>query len=89
VPELVNAPELAALALLDAALEVATSALVAEHMSLIDDLRPPDDDAPVLLLADRITRRAAALRLLLARYRHAVRDCQPIAADHSTDDELF
>jgi hypothetical protein len=74
VPDLVVAPELATLALLDAALEVAVAALLAEHMTLIDDLRPPGHDGPVVELADVVCRRAGSLRDILARYVRAVRD---------------
>lgn len=74
VPDLVVAPELATLALLDAALEVAVAALLAEHLTLIDDLRPPSQDGPVVELADVVCRRAGSLRDVLARYVRAVRD---------------
>jgi hypothetical protein len=74
VPDLVVAPELATLALLDAALEVAVAALLAEHMTLIDDLRPTGRDGPIVELADLVCRRAGSLRGILARYVRAVRD---------------
>jgi hypothetical protein len=89
VPELVKAPELAAIALLEAALEMTTQALVAEHMTLIEELRRPKDDGPVVLLADQITRRAAALLELLWRYRSAVENCGSPALDDENDDALF
>jgi hypothetical protein len=91
VPDLVDAPELATIALLEAALEMVTPALVAEHMTLIDELRLPRGDGPVVFLADQITRRAAALLALLARYRRAVEDCQSAASASApaTDDDVF
>jgi hypothetical protein len=76
----VVAPELATLALLDAALEVAVAALLAEHMTLLDDFRPPGRDGPVVELADVVCRRAGSLRRLLARYVRAVRDAASDAA---------
>jgi hypothetical protein len=89
VPELVDAPELATIALLEAALEMVTPALVAEHMTLIDELRRPKEHGPVVFLADQITRRAASLLALLARYRTAVQDCQSAPSAPIHDDNLF
>jgi hypothetical protein len=86
VPDLVVAPELATLALLDAALEVAVAALLAEHMTLIDDLRPSGRDGPVVELADVVCRRAGSLRNVLARYTRAVRDAaNDVPVDPDTD----
>ena len=73
VRDLVVAPELATLDLLDAALEIAIAALLAEHMTLIDDFRPLDEDGHVIELARTVCRRAGSLRELLARYVGAVR----------------
>ena len=72
-PDLVAAPELAALALLDAALRVAVYALVAEHPTLIDELRRHGDDGRVVDLADVICRRALSLGDLIERYVSATR----------------
>ncbi len=87
VPELVDAPELATIALLEAALEMVTPALVAEHMTLIDELRRPKQDGPVVFLAGQITKRATTLLALLGRYRRAVLDCQSTASAPPTDDD--
>src|ERR1035437_4542790 len=72
VPELVDAPELAAILLLEHAIDIAVDALLAEHMTLIDDFCRPND-GPVLSLALAICHRAPALRDTLRRYRQAVR----------------
>jgi hypothetical protein len=89
VPDLVNAPELAAIILLEHALDVAASALLAEHLTLIDDFHLPREQGPVVSLAHTICRRAAALRDTLVRYRRAVRDAAASAdADSAPDDDL-
>ena len=89
VPDLVDAPELAAIILLEHALDVAVSALVAEHMTLIDDFHRPQEQGPVVSLAHTIRRRAGALRDTLVRYRRAVRDAATsAAADSAPDDDL-
>jgi hypothetical protein len=75
--------------LLEYALDVAASALVAEHMTLIDDFHRPCEQGPVVALAQSICRRAGALRDTLVRYRRAVRDAAASAdADHANDDDL-
>jgi hypothetical protein len=86
---LVDAPELGALMLLEHALGLATDALLAEHMTLIDDFCSPRDQGPVVVLADTICRRAASLRETLGRYRQAVRAAAGQPADESSDDDLF
>lgn len=83
VPELVHAPELATIALLEHALGLAMQALLAEHPTLADDFARPRDDGPVLTLAHTICRRAAALERALRRYRQAVRNA--VAPSGSTD----
>ena len=88
VPDLIDAPELAALILLEHALDVAASALLAEHMTLIDDFHRPREQGPVVSLAHTICRRARALRDTLVRYRRAVRDAAASAADSAPDDDL-
>jgi hypothetical protein len=91
VPDLVGAPELAAIILLEYALDVAASALVAEHMTLIDDFHRPREQGPVVSLAHTICLRAGALRDTLVRYRRAVRDAAAStdAADAPDDDLPF
>lgn len=84
VPDLVLAPELAAVILLEHALDVTRDALIAEHLTLIDDLRRPRDDGPVVFLANTICVRAVALRDSLQRYRRAVRDA---ATSPAPDDD--
>jgi hypothetical protein len=90
VPELVRAPELATIVLLEHALDLAAQALLAEHPTLIDDFARARDDGPVLTLAHSICRRAAALEHALRRYRHAVRDpLAPPPNDDPRDDLPF
>jgi hypothetical protein len=89
VPDLVDAPELAAIILLEHALDVAADALVAEHMTLIDDFHNPRQQGTVVSLAHTICLRASALRDTLVRYRRAVRDAAASAAhDCALDDDL-
>lgn len=85
VPDLIGAPELAAIILLEHALDVATSALVAEHLTLIDDFHRPRDQGRVVSLAHTICRRAGALRETLEGYRRAVRHAA--TADHSPPED--
>ena len=87
VPELVRAPELAAIILLEHALDIATSALVAEHPTLIDDFHRPREQGRVVSLAHTICLRTGALRDTLVRYRRAVRDAASVA-DNAPDDDL-
>ena len=89
VPDLVAAPELAAVILLEHALAVVRDALVAEHLTLLDDLRRPRDEGAVVALAHLICQREAALRETLRRYRRAVRDAAAPTPDESSDDDLF
>jgi hypothetical protein len=89
VPDLIDAPELAAIILLEHALDVAASALLAEHMTLIDDFHNPRQQGAVLSLALTICLRASALRDTLVRYRLAVRRAAASdAADRAPDDDL-
>jgi hypothetical protein len=70
--DLLLAPELASLAVLDAALAVAEQSLYFEHR-IDDSLDAPDpDDAPVLVAARLLITRIAELRGLLDWYRAAV-----------------
>lgn len=90
VPDLVDAPELAAVMLLEHALDIATDALLAEHPTLIDDFALARDESFALSYAHAICRRAASLRNTLQRYRRAVRDATiPVRRDNSDDDLLF
>ena len=89
VAELVDAPELAAVVLLEHALSVVADALLAEHMSLTDDFRSPRDHGPATLLAHLICRRAASLRDALWRYRRALREAQSHAPQETSDDTSF
>ena len=73
VTDLEAAPELAVIILLEHALDVVREALLAEHPTLIDDFRRPEDDGPILSLANLICLRAPTLRDALRRYRRAVR----------------
>jgi hypothetical protein len=88
VTDLVLAPELAAIILLEHALEVATHALVAEHPTLIDDFARARDDAPVMALAYRICLRARALEDVLRRYRRAVTDLARLHAADARQEDL-
>jgi len=67
-----HAPELAALAMLDAALEVTVSALTAEHPTLAE--RSEGADPPSLRHARQLLASAHTLRGTLERYRVAVVD---------------
>jgi hypothetical protein len=78
---LAAAPELATLALLDSALAVCTSALLAEHPTLNHDLRP-DPEPPSLREARRLLAAAQRFRCTVACYRNAVIDSLvPLRAD--------
>ena len=89
VPDLVDAPELAAISLLEHALAVVRDALLAEHLTMIDDFHRPGEQGRVVALAYAICRREAALRETLRRYRHAVRKAAAPAARHPSDDDVF
>ncbi len=88
VPDLVVAPELAAIILLEHALDVAASALVAVHPTLVDDFHRPREQGPVVSLAHTICLRAGALRDTLVRYRRAVRDAAASATHSASDDDI-
>jgi hypothetical protein len=88
VPDLVVAPELAAIILLEHALDVAASALLAEHVTLVDDFHRPREQGAVVSLAHTICRRAGSLRDTLVRYRRAVRDAAASCADNAPDDDI-
>lgn len=79
---LAAAPELATLALLDSALTVCTTALLAEHPTLNHDLRP-DPQPPSLREARRLLAAAHRFRGVVARYRSAVLDSLAPSRDDS------
>ena len=91
MPELVLAPQLAAIVLLEHALDIAAQALLAEHPTLIDDYARARDRDPAVSLAHGICRRAGALEDMLRRYRRAVRDAYDAATapDANSDDMPF
>lgn len=88
VPELVHAPELGALMILEHALDVAREALFAEHPAICEDFCRPRDDGRVLATAYTICKRAVALRDTLRRYRSDVRNAAPAPfVEHATSDD--
>jgi hypothetical protein len=86
--DLVLDPELAVLSILGHVLDIAATALLAEHPSLVDDYRRPHDDDPILALASTLCRRAYALGDTLAAYDRAVRDAAASRA-HADHDLPF
>lgn len=88
---LANAPELAALAVLENLLSVATQALVAEHSSLREQPWPHElHGEPVSLReARRILRRITPLEAALVRYRIAVLDALPLPVGDDASDLPF
>ncbi len=84
-PDLVLDPELAVLSVLAHVLDIAAAALLAEHPTLIDDLRNPHQDGPVVSLASTLCRRASALANTLAAYDRAVRDAAAARTDADQD----
>ena len=70
-------PELAALAILDAALLASHAALLAEHPVAAGPLALPSaEPAPALIpIAALLIKRSAELRRLLARYQRVIDDC--------------
>ena len=86
VRDLDAAPELAVLALLDLALQLANTALLAEHPALADDLRRPGEDGVLTERARLVCVRASSLRVLVARYVRGARDAAGRrAAEADTD----
>ena len=89
VPELVDAPELATVILLEHALDVVREAMLAEHPTLVDELRRPSEDGPVVVTANTICLRAIALRDTLRRYRRAVREAAALReGELASDNDL-
>ena len=87
--DLLTAPELASIVLLDCALDVARAALLSQHVTLSDHMRPPTNDGVVVELAALVCRRSASLHVALARYVRAVHHAARRAADDSDDDLPF
>jgi hypothetical protein len=87
-PDLAVAPELAAIVLLEHALDIAIYALIAEHPTLLDDFAFARDKSPVLSHAATIWRRANSLGDVLRRYRLAVRDASTPAEHDASDDDM-
>ena len=81
---LAAAPELASLALLDTALAICTTALLAEHPTLDHDLRP-DPEPPSLREARRLLAAVQRFRCTVARYRSAVIDSLATHRHHDAD----
>jgi hypothetical protein len=72
-PEIERAPEVALLAALDHALDIAAAAVVAAHPNLLDDEPAYRHlDRPEMKAADAILTRARRLRDALDRYRRAI-----------------
>jgi hypothetical protein len=68
-PEIAKDPELAPLAMLEAALDVTAWALHAQHPELADDAALPE---PITKLAAQLLAEASRLRSLIGTYRVAV-----------------
>ena len=86
-----DAPELAAIALLEHALDVVRLALLARHTHLLDPDAPPWAETapqPGEAIAGAFFKRAYPLGLLLRRYRGAVADARQDAAETSQSDDF-
>ena len=85
-------PELAALAILDAALVASHAALLAEHpVAAGPRALPSAHPAPALIpIAALLIQRSAELRRLLARYQRVIDDChQPHHDDRDERQGMF
>lgn len=71
IEQLWEAPELAALAILETASDAAVLALAAVYPEM-QDIRDPDDDHDALSAAVAVVEHARALRVTLARYKRAL-----------------
>jgi len=90
--ELMAAPQLSALAILDAALLIAADALFSAHPELLRPKEPkPRQDQPTeVWLADYAIAQATMLRDTLLRYRHALDPNRDPSSDTRQDqDEEF
>jgi len=84
VPHFTCAPELAAVFILERALDVTIQALLAEHPTLIDDFPRPHDRGTVVHFASKLCSRAASLRDAALAYRRSVQDA--VAPDQTDSD---
>lgn len=86
-PQLVHAPELAVLGVLEVALDVSVSALFAEHPTLVElgELSEPAS----LQRARRVLASVHSLRRALQRYRTAVLAAMSAVRDEDDDDLPF
>ena len=80
---LAQAPALAALALLDVALELSVRALLAEHPTL--ELKEPGLEPPSLRLAQRLLAAVYPLQRAVHRYREAVRAATRVTTKEDDD----
>lgn len=82
ITQLVDAPELAALHVLEAALNTAERALIAAHPELDEGFDPPQGNlAPEAWLADAVLIHLTALESALLRYRARLRVRGLLGAD--------
>jgi len=90
LPDIICAPELAVLGLLDHALRISAEALLAAHPALVGE-PPPWRISPDLLAARRLLTYATRLSRAIVDYRHCV--AQPVdapdASDGTDDDPAF
>lgn len=71
--DVLRKPQLAALAILDAALMAARAALIAEHPDVGPlGLHAAEPSRPLVIIAALLVERTAELRHLLSRYRRAI-----------------
>lgn len=82
--ELSCAPEMAALAVLDFAIEAATRALLAAHPELCED-RIPRTKLRAVVLGYRLMNLTGKTQVALARYRQVIAPDRPVPPD-ATDD---
>lgn len=87
VLDLVRAPELAALTLLDCALRVACDALHAVHPTLDNELRTHREDGRIVAAASVVVARVRQLQRALQTYQCALRDALR-APPRAPDDDL-
>jgi hypothetical protein len=89
VQDLVLAPELAVVVLLEHTLTMLGDALLAEHPTLLDRFNPPREQGAVVTIAHALRHREAELRDLLRRYRRAVLDSVTEQPPPSVDLDIF
>ena len=88
IEELTSAPELAALAALHSAIEVATRALLAAHPELCED-RIPRTKLLAVVRGHRLLNLTGKTQALLALYRQAVAPDRRIPPDATDDLDLL